>query len=96
MHIKLSRSQFIQKMLQDEYASWTYEQADVIFDYIEAYEMANMTDVEFDLPKFRGIFNHFDTLDEATETMDDGTLFLGIEGEHGVIAVSHLNMMADC
>ena len=33
----VNKSQFIDNLLADDYASWTYEDAEALFDYYEAY-----------------------------------------------------------
>ena len=44
----VNKSQFIDNLLADDYASWTYEDAEALFDYYEDYakdmgKMQNLT-----------------------------------------------------
>ena len=44
----VNKSQFIDNLLGDDYASWTYEEAEALFDYYEDYSDSTGEDVELD------------------------------------------------
>ena len=66
----VNKSQFIDNLLADDYASWTYEDAEALFDYYEAYSEGTGEDVELDRVALRCEWTRADSIDEVIEDYD--------------------------
>ena len=67
----VNKSQFIDNLLADDYASWTYEDAEALYDYYEAYSEGTGEDVELDRVALRCEWTRADSIDEVIEEYDD-------------------------
>ena len=66
----VTKSQFIDNLLADEFASWTYEDADALFDYYEDFSFGTGEDVELDRVALRCEWTKADSIDEVIEDYD--------------------------
>ena len=67
----VTKSQFIDNLLADDYASWTYEDAGALYDYYEQYSDDTGEDVELDRVALRCEWTRADSIDEVIEEYDD-------------------------
>ena len=67
----VNKSQFIDNLLADDYASWTYEDAEALFDYYEQFSDDVGEDVELDRVALRCEWTRADSIDEVIEDYDD-------------------------
>ena len=67
----VNKSQFIDNLLADDYASWTYEDAEALFDYYEQFSDDTGEDVELDRVALRCEWTRADSIDEVIEEYDD-------------------------
>ena len=67
----VNKSQFIDNLLSDDYASWTYEDAGALFDYYEQFSDDTGEDVELDRVALRCEWTRADSIDEVIEEYDD-------------------------
>ena len=67
----VNKSQFIDNLLADDYASWTYEDAGALFDYYEQFSDDTGEDVELDRVALRCEWTRADSIDEVIEEYDD-------------------------
>ena len=67
----VNKSQFIDNLLADDYASWTYEDAGALFDYYEDLSDDLGEDVELDRVALRCEWTRADSIDEVIEEYDD-------------------------
>ena len=67
----VNKSQFIDNLLADDYASWTYEDAEALFDYYEQFSDDTGEDVELDRVALRCVWTRADSIDEVIEEYDD-------------------------
>ena len=67
----VNKSQFIDNLLADDYASWTYEDAEALFDYYEDLSEDLGEDVELDRVALRCEWTRADSIDEVIEEYDD-------------------------
>ena len=67
----VNKSQFIDNLLADDYASWTYEDAEALFDYYEQFSDDMGEDVELDRVALRCEWTRADSIDEVIEEYDD-------------------------
>ena len=67
----VNKSQFIDNLLADDYASWTYEDAEALFDYYEQFSDDMGEDVELDRVALRCEWTRADSIDEVIEDYDD-------------------------
>ena len=67
----VNKSQFIDNLLADDYASWTYEDAGALYDYYEQYSDDTGEDVELDRVALRCEWTRADSIDEVIEDYDD-------------------------
>ena len=67
----VNKSQFIDNLLADDYASWTYEDAGALFDYYEQFSDDTGEDVELDRVALRCEWTRADSIDEVIENYDD-------------------------
>ena len=67
----VNKSQFIDNLLADDYASWTYEDAGALFDYYEQFSDDMGEDVELDRVALRCEWTRADSIDEVIEDYDD-------------------------
>jgi len=67
----VNKSQFIDNLLADDYASWTYEDAEALYDYYEQYSDDTGEDVELDRVALRCEWTRADSIDEVIEDYDD-------------------------
>ena len=67
----VNKSQFIDNLLADDYASWTYEDADALYDYYEQLSDDMGEDVELDRVSLRCEWTRADSIDEVIEDYDD-------------------------
>ena len=67
----VNKSQFIDNLLADDYASWTYEDAGALFDYYEQFSDDMGEDVELDRVALRCEWTRADSIDEVIEEYDD-------------------------
>ena len=67
----VNKSQFIDNLLADDYASWTYEDAGALYDYYEQYSEDTGEDVELDRVALRCEWTRADSIDEVIEEYDD-------------------------
>ena len=66
----VNKSQFIDNLLADDYASWTYEDAEALFDYYEQFSDDMGEDVELDRVALRCEWTRADSIDEVIEDYD--------------------------
>ena len=66
----VNKSQFIDNLLGDDYASWTYEEAEALFDYYEDYSDSTGEDVELDRVALRCEWTRADSIGEVMEDYD--------------------------
>ena len=89
----VNKSQFIDNLLADDYASWTYEDAEALFNYYEDLSEDIGEDVELDRVALRCEWTRADSIDEVMEeydyinSMEDlvDNSFAVIEHEGGVL-----------
>ena len=67
----VNKSQFIDNLLADDYASWTIEDAGALFDYYEQFSDDTGEDVELDRVALRCEWTRADSIDEVIEEYDD-------------------------
>ena len=67
----VNKSQFIDNLLADDYASWTYEDAGALYDYYEDFSDDTGEDVELDRVALRCEWTRADSIDEVIEDYDD-------------------------
>ena len=67
----VNKSQFIDNLLADDYASWTYEDAGALYDYYEEYSEGTGEDVELDRVALRCEWTRADSIDEVVEDYDE-------------------------
>ena len=67
----VNKNQFIDNLLADDYASWTYEDAGALFDYYEQFSDDTGEDVELDRVALRCEWTRADSIDEVIEEYDD-------------------------
>jgi len=67
----VNKSQFIDNLLADDYASWTYEDAEALFDYYEQFSDDMGEDIELDRVALRCEWTRADSIDEVIEEYDD-------------------------
>jgi len=67
----VNKSQFIDNLLADDNASWTYEDAGALYDYYEQYSDDTGEDVELDRVALRCEWTRADSIDEVIEDYDD-------------------------
>ena len=67
----VNKSQFIDNLLADDYASWTIEDAGALFDYYEQFSDDMGEDVELDRVALRCEWTRADSIDEVIEEYDD-------------------------
>ena len=67
----VTKSQFIDNLLADDYASWTYEDAGALYDYYEDFSDDTGEDVELDRVALRCEWTRADSIDEVIEDYDD-------------------------
>jgi hypothetical protein len=67
----VNKSQFIDNLLGDDYASWTYEEAGALFDYYEDYSDSTGEDVELDRVAIRCEWTRADSIGEVMEDYED-------------------------
>jgi hypothetical protein len=67
----VNKSQFIDNLLADDYASWTYEDAGALFDYYEQFSDDLGEDIELDRVALRCEWTRADSIDEVIEEYDD-------------------------
>ena len=66
----VNKSQFIDNLLADDYASWTIEDAGALFDYYEQFSDDMGEDVELDRVALRCEWTRADSIDEVIEDYD--------------------------
>ena len=66
----VNKSQFIDNLLADDYASWTYEDAGALYDYYEDFSEGTGEDVELDRVALRCEWTRADSIDEVIEDYD--------------------------
>jgi len=67
----VNKSQFIDNLLGDDYASWTYEDAEALYNYYEDLSQDLGEDVELDRVALRCEWTRADSIDEVIEDYDD-------------------------
>lgn len=67
----VNKSQFIDNLLADDYASWTYEDAEALYDYYEGFSEGTGEDVELDRVALRCEWTRADSIDEVIEDYDE-------------------------
>ena len=67
----VNKSQFIDNLLADDYASWTYEDAEALYDYYEQFSDDMGEDIELDRVALRCEWTRADSIDEVIEEYDD-------------------------
>ena len=67
----VNKSQFIDNLLADDYASWTYEDAEALYNYYEDLSEDLGEDVELDRVALRCEWTRADSIDEVIEDYDD-------------------------
>ena len=67
----VNKSQFIDNLLADDYASWTYEDAGALYDYYEDFSEGTGKDLELDRVALRGEWTRADSIDEVVEDYDE-------------------------
>lgn len=65
----INKIQAVDMLLNDEYASWGYEEAEAIVDYLEEYEADNDCEIEFDPIIVRSTFTKY-RVDDMIEELD--------------------------
>ena len=81
----VNKSQFIDNLLADDYASWTYEDAEALYDYYEQYSDDTGEDVELDRVALRCEWTRADSIDEVIEEYDDIESLEDLQDETQVI-----------
>ena len=81
----VNKSQFIDNLLADDYASWTYEDAGALYDYYEQYSDDTGEDVELDRVALRCEWTRADSIDEVIEEYDDIESLEDLQDETQVI-----------
>lgn len=81
----VNKSQFIDNLLADDYASWTYEDAGALYDYYEQYSDDTDEDVELDRVALRCEWTRADSIDEVIEEYDDIESLEDLQDETQVI-----------
>ena len=66
----VNKSQFIDNLLADDYASWTYEDAEALYDYYDEYSEDVGEDIELDRVALRCEWTRADSIDEVIEDYD--------------------------
>ena len=66
----VNKNQFIDNLLADDFASWTYEDAEALFDYYEELSEDLGEDVELDRVALRCEWTKADSIDEVMEEYD--------------------------
>ena len=66
----VNKSQFIDNLLADDYASWTYEDAEALYNYYEDLSEDLGEDVELDRVALRCEWTRADSIDEVMEEYD--------------------------
>ena len=66
----VNKSQFIDNLLADDNASWTYEDAGALYDYYEDFSDDTGEDVELDRVALRCEWTRADSIDEVMEEYD--------------------------
>jgi len=67
MYQELTTSEVVDRLLADEYAGWTYEEARALAEYYEDYEDSTGEKIEFDPVSIRGDWNKYEDDAEAEE-----------------------------
>jgi len=67
----VNKSQFIDNLLADDYASWTIEDAGALYDYYEDFSEGTGEDVELDRVALRCEWTRADSIDEVVEDYDE-------------------------
>ena len=81
----VNKSQFIDNLLADDYASWTYEDAGALYDYYEDFSDDTGEDVELDRVALRCEWTRADSIDEVIEEYDDIESLEDLQDETQVI-----------
>jgi len=68
MYVELTTSEVVSRLLADEYAGWTYEEARALAEYYEDYEDSTGEKIEFDPVSIRGEWTAFDDWRGAAES----------------------------
>ena len=66
----VTKNQFIDNLMTDDYASWRYEDAEALFDYYEMYSEGTGEDVELDRVALRCDWTCADSIEEVVEDYD--------------------------
>jgi len=85
MYVELTTSQVVDRLLADEYAGWTYEEARALAEYYEYYEDSTGEKIEFDPVYIRGNWNKYEDEAEAEEAY--GMRMSAIEARTEVLLV---------
>lgn len=67
----VNETQFIDTLLSDDYASWTYEDAKALYEYYEDLSEDCGEDIELDRVALRCEWTRADSIDEVIEERDD-------------------------
>lgn len=70
MYRRMSKGQMVDEIMKDEYSNYSYEAATAIVDYLEEME-DDAGEMEFDLAWIRGVFDEYDSINEARKEMKE-------------------------
>ena len=87
MKVYLSKTEAVDRLVADEFASWSYEGAEALVDYLEALEEDLGEDFYFDPIALRCDFSEYASREEAAEDtgIDPEELDVIAEFQNGVI-----------
>ena len=67
---KVTKSQFIDTLMADEYASWRYEDCEALFDYYEDMSLDQGAPIELDRVAIRGEWSTASNFEQVMEEYD--------------------------
>ena len=67
----LNKNEFIDDLLRDDYAGWTYEDAEALYDYHEQLSEDLGEDIELDRVAIRCEWDRAENIDEVMALYDD-------------------------
>ena len=67
----ISENEFIEDLLSDEYASWTYDGARALYEYLTDLEEDTGEQIEFDRVALRCDFSQYDNLEDILNQYND-------------------------
>jgi hypothetical protein len=70
IYTEVTKYNFVNTLRRDDYASWSYEGAEALYDYFEQLSEDTDQNIEFDPVAIRCEFTEYEDLDEIKETYD--------------------------